>query len=77
MKTIRLTVDLTYDERVRKGNLNMSKYLSKPTHADFLEWCKNHEEDFKEFFEEHILDLIVELEHHDYFGTEGFDKRFS
>lgn len=33
--------------------------------------------EIKEFLEDGLLDLIVELELHDYFGTEGFNRRFA
>ena len=54
----------------------MSKYTRDPTLEDFLEWCKNDKDTAEEFFRDCILPDILELEGDDYFGTEGFDKRF-
>jgi hypothetical protein len=53
-----------------------SKYVRDPSPKDFLEWSKANPELFKEFYKDHLLDLILDLEQDDYFGTEGFDKRF-
>lgn len=54
-----------------------TKYLRNPDYKDFLEWVGKNPEQFKDFYDEVILDAILELEQDDYFGTEGFDKRFS
>jgi len=54
----------------------MSKYTREPTFKEFIEWCKDNEELAERFFEDHIIFGILELEQDDYFGTEGFDKRF-
>lgn len=55
----------------------MSKYMRNPNPEDFLIWAKENKEDFEEFYNDEILPLIHDLEQDDYFGTEGFDKRFS
>lgn len=55
----------------------MSKYIKDPTPEDFLEWANKNKDSFEEFYQEEILNLILDLEQDDYFGTEGFDKRFS
>ena len=49
----------------------------KITPERFLKWAKNNPQDFEEFFHNELLDLILSLEQDDYFGTEGFDKRFA
>lgn len=54
----------------------MSKYTRSPSYKDFQEWSHKDEHSFMEFYEEFILPLILDLEQEDYFGTEGFDKRF-
>lgn len=54
----------------------MNKYMKNPTFEDFLSWCKNNPQ-AKEFYEEFILDIILDLEGDDYFGIEGFNKRYS
>ena len=43
----------------------------------FLNWAKDRPEDFEEFFYNELQDFILLLEQDDYFGTEGFDKRFA
>lgn len=43
----------------------------------FLNWAKDRPQDFENFFNDEIKDLIEYLEQDDYFGTEGFDKRFA
>lgn len=58
------------------GVLTMSKYTREPSYKDFQEWSHTDECNFKLFYEEFILPLILDLEMDDYFGTEGFDKRF-
>lgn len=55
----------------------MSKYIRDPSPEDFLEWAANNKNMFEEFYNKEILPLILDLEQDDYFGTEGFDKRFS
>lgn len=55
----------------------MSEYVKDPTAEDFLEWAKNNKEEFERFFEEQLCYYILDLEQDDYFGTEGFDKRFA
>lgn len=49
--------------------------MKDPTAEDFLEWAINNKEAFIEFYEDGILDLLLDYEQNDYFGTEGFDKR--
>ncbi len=55
----------------------MSRYTRDPSPEDFLEWAAKNKGAFEEFYNEEILPLILDLEQDDYFGTEGFDKRFS
>jgi len=43
----------------------------------FLRWANNNEEEFNDFFEDYLVAIIEELEQDDYFGTEGFNKRFA
>ena len=50
---------------------------NKITPEKFLEWAKERPQDFEEFFHDELLDLILSLEMDDYFGTEGFGKRFA
>ena len=54
----------------------MSKYRKNPTLEDFKEWCETNKELAQEFYDYYILPRILDLEQDDYFGTEGFDKRF-
>lgn len=54
----------------------MSNYLREPTLEDFLVWCRNNLGLAEEFYNDCILPNILELEQEDYFGDEGFDKRF-
>lgn len=54
-----------------------SKYIKDPTPEDFLEWARANKDQFEEFYNDELLSLILDLEQDDYFGTEGFDKRFS
>ena len=54
-----------------------TKYTRNPSAKDFLEWANKHFDEFESFYDEIILEQILELEQDDYFGTEGFDKRFS
>ena len=55
----------------------MSKYIRDPDHKDFLEWAKKDPEIWEEFYRDYILEILLDLEQEDYFGTEGFDKRFA
>lgn len=43
----------------------------------FLIRLQNDMEEAEELFDEVIYELILELEEEDYFGTEGFNKRFA
>ncbi len=51
-------------------------YIRDPNEQDFLSWAKANPEEYKVFFYDELLNLILALEQDDYFGTEGFDKRF-
>lgn len=44
---------------------------------EFLKWAFKNEEEFNDMFEDEIAAIIEEYEERDYFGTEGFNKRFS
>ena len=55
----------------------MSKYTRDPSPEDFLEWAIKNKNMFEEFYNDEILPLVLDLEQDDYFGTEGFDKRFA
>lgn len=55
----------------------MSKYNREPDHNDFLEWAKENPQEYEDFYNDHLSYLIQDLEQDDYFGTEGFDKRFA
>jgi hypothetical protein len=45
---------------------------------DVLEWFKNADEnDVEDFLQCGLLELILELEQDDFFGTEGINKRFA
>ena len=50
---------------------------NKITPERFLKWAKNSPRDFEELFYDELLDTILILEQDDYFGTEGFEKRFA
>lgn len=50
-------------------------YTREPDLQDFIEWLQK-DPNSNDFYEEKILPVILELEMDDYFGTEGFDKRF-
>ena len=50
---------------------------NKITPERFLKWSKNNPRNFEELFYDELLDTILILEQDDYFGTEGFDKRFA
>jgi hypothetical protein len=54
----------------------MGKYTREPNLQDFKEWMEKDRESAQEFFDDIILPNILDLEANDYFGTEGFDKRF-
>ena len=47
------------------------------TAEDFLSWAKDNPEAFKKLYKEELSELIYDLEADDYFGTEGFNKRFA
>lgn len=48
------------------------------TAEDFLEWAKENPEDFANFYSEYGIQYDVkEAEQDDFFGTEGFNKRFA
>ena len=51
-------------------------YIREPDHKDFLKWAEKYPDEYKEFFYDEILDRLLDAEQDDYFGTEGFDKRF-
>lgn len=55
----------------------MTYYTRLPNTDDFLRWVQENPEDYKKFYKEHILPIILQLEPDEYFGTEGFDKRFA
>lgn len=42
----------------------------------FLVYCDKDIEEANELFQEYLFPIIEELEQDDYFGTEGFDRRF-
>lgn len=44
---------------------------------DFVDWVVEYPHQFNRLFREHLLNLLLELEADDYFGTEGFNKRFA
>ncbi len=54
-----------------------TKYTRNPNEKDFLEWAKTNPEEFQNLYDDYILEIILDLEQDDYFGTEGFDKRFA
>lgn len=54
----------------------MSKYTKEPNLDDFKKWMEKDPEQAQDFFEYFILPEILTLEQDDYFGTEGFDKRY-
>lgn len=47
------------------------------TAEQFLAWANKNPQDWEEFFNNELRDLVYMLEQDDYFGTEGFDKRFA
>ena len=51
-------------------------YLRKDADT-YLNWAYVNVEEFEEQFEEEILPILEELEEDDYFGTEGFNRRFA
>lgn len=54
----------------------MSEHVREPTLGGFLDWCRNNWDLAEEFYDDCILPNILELEQDDYFGTEGFNKRY-
>ena len=52
-------------------------YTRKPNKDDFLRWAQENPKDYEAFYNDEILPIILDLEQDDYFGTEGFDKRFA
>lgn len=46
------------------------------TAEDFLVWANENPQDWKRFYDDEISDHVFMLEQEDYFGTEGFNKRF-
>jgi hypothetical protein len=55
----------------------MGKWVRDITPRDFLEWANKHKEEFEDFWHQsEMLELVEEAESEDFFGTEGFDKRF-
>lgn len=52
------------------------RYISDPTPEDFLEWALKNKNLFSEFYVSHILPELLDAEAEDFFGTEGFDKRY-
>lgn len=54
----------------------MNKYLRSPTAKEFLDWAKKNPEDWEMFFADYVLDRVFQAEAEDFFGTEGFDKRY-
>ena len=53
----------------------MNDELPSPQH--FLEWANKNPEEFQEFYYSYIEEWVGLAEEQDYFGTEGFDKRFA
>jgi hypothetical protein len=49
---------------------------SATTPEDFIEWAMKHKDQFSEFYLEHILPVLIDVEDCDYIGTEVFDGRF-
>lgn len=48
------------------------------TAEEFLEWAKENPKDFANFYSEYGIKYDVkEAEQDDFFGTEGFNKRFA
>lgn len=46
--------------------------------ADFLEWAKKNPLDFYDlYYFYHMVDVVKDAEESDFFGTEGFNKRFA
>ena len=45
--------------------------------AWFLNWARSDRDQFQKLWSEILEDIILDLEEDDYFGTEGFDKRFA
>jgi len=52
--------------------------MRKPiTAADFREWVKSADAESLEVFIDETLNVILDLESDDFFGTEGLNKRFA
>lgn len=51
--------------------------MEKIDYEDFLDFMLSNKELAKHFLEEHVFPIIYDLEQDDYFGTEGFNKRFA
>lgn len=48
------------------------------TASEVRDWfARASDEEIEEFLEDGLLELIEDFEQEDYFGTEGFNKRFS
>jgi hypothetical protein len=48
------------------------------TANDVREWIASYDDDWiNDFLEAGLADLIEELEQEDFFGTEGFNRRFA
>lgn len=58
------------------GISKMSKYRKEPTMKDFIEWATKNPDEAERFWNDELWGIIQDLEMYDYFGTEGFDKRF-
>lgn len=55
-------------------------YLQEEIKQDadvYLRWANRYVEEFESDFDEFIVGVVDELEQSDYFGTEGFNKRFA
>ena len=55
-------------------------YLQEEIEKDadtYLRWANRYVEEFESDFDSIIVDIVDELEQNDYFGTEGFNKRFA
>lgn len=67
-----------YDDHINDA-LSESKDYSKWGFYDadeFISTCAEDVEIGQDVFEDVVLTVIEDLEDEDYFGTEGFDKRF-
>jgi len=54
----------------------MSNYTRDPTAEEFLTWIKENPEDWEMFYTDYVIDRVYQAEAEDFFGTEGFDKRY-